>query len=199
VSQHVSVCGQRTKEDDRGRLTGGASPASAPTSASGFNGAAVDSGDVTVRRRITGKRKIVHVETRQGDRRPSVPEEFGGPAFRRKWDNREEWAPPEGASVGAHAGGLGTGEEGLAESQAVVVDRGARAPRPRGWTGGEAPSVAGELPSYGTLPARADPYGEKNTLKSTSFTSSAAAGPGACPTSRASGAAAATHPPLGVG
>ncbi len=192
VEERVATSGRWRAEELPGRPSGGAYAAREPSAVTDRGEAAATSSEVMLRRRITGKRKIVHVVTREGGRRPCVPEEFVEPAARRHHNGCGEGDPPEGAPVGAHAGGLGRDREGLATPQAVVGGRGNCATRPRGWTCGVAPTSAGEPPSCGTLPAYDDAYGEMNTLKSTSC-SSATAGPGASPTC-SSGAAAASRP-----
>ncbi len=188
----------RMRVVDAGRFSGNAPVAHVPLSDADRGEAAAVPRDTAARRRINGKRKIMHDGAHQGEIRPRVPTKFIEPASRRRWDGCGEHGIPEGAIVDVQVEGLGHGVVGPDMPQATAAEGGAHLSRPRGWTCGGAPCGDVVPRVGGTPPEYDDAYGELNTLKSTSSSSSAAAGPGVGSSGIVSGAVAASHSPLGV-
>ncbi len=195
AEEHAAVITSRASCAHAGCLTGGA-PAAASTPSSGAaagKAAGVHCGPL-VRRRITGKRKIMHVDAHQGGHCPSATMEFSGSASRRRAEGCGV-EPSTADADGLHrAAGLGQREEGPAVPRVCVDDWNMRTPRPWGWTCGNAQGRESGPPGDGSLSVHDELDGELNTLKSTSSSSSATAGPGTRPSSLISGSAAAASP-----
>ncbi len=145
----------------------------------------------SVRRRITGKRKLVHA----GD---AGPPEFGGPASKLRRGAGDVHEGPAGAIGGACLGSLDNDEEGPVMHQVRLIDGNAQYSPTWRWRSTDA-RCGGDIAGAADVPPKFDvAYGEMNTQKFTSF-STAAESTGESSSNRAGGAVAADHPLTGVG